>query len=111
MAHNIIGALICALAGFIVALVNYLLSKRILETRPEKFAFSAVARQVIQIGYLVTVFFIGSRLTVNLTFLLVGAVLGMTVPMIFFTKKLLSFNESAQMKPKAGEEENDGGKI
>ncbi len=108
MAHNIIGALICALAGFLIAFVNYTLSKRILETRPEKFALSAVARQVIQIGYLVAVYFIGSKIAVSLTFLLVGAVLGMTVPMLLFTKKLLTLNDSLSVKSKAGEEDENG---
>ena len=108
MAHNIIGAVICALAGFLIAYANYILSRKILETHPEKLALSTVARQVIQVGYLIAVYFIGSGLAVSLTYLLVGAVIGMTVPMLFFTKKLLAVNESLVPKIKNGEEDENG---
>ncbi len=108
MAHNIIGAVICAAAGFLIAYVNYVLSRKILETRPEKLVLSTVARQVVQVGYLAAVYLIGSRLTVSLTYLLVGAVVGMTVPMLFFTKKLVAFNESLAQKSKSGEEDENG---
>ena len=40
--------------------------------------------------------------------LLVGAVIGMTVPMLFFTKKLLAVNESLVPKIKNGEEDENG---
>ena len=39
---------------------------------------------------------------------LVGAVLGMTVPMFFFTKKLLSVNESLSRKTKNEKEDENG---
>ena len=108
MAQNIIGAVICAMAGFLVAYINYALSRKILKTQPEKFALATVARQVVQVGYLIAVYFIGSKLSVSLVFLLVGAVIGMTVPMFFFTKKLLAVNESLVTKNKNGEEDENG---
>ena len=108
MTHNIIGAVICAFAGFFIAYVNYILSRKILETHPEKLAASTVARQVIQVGYLIAVYLIGSELSVSLTYLLVGAVVGMTVPMLFFTKKLVAFNEALALKTKNGEEDENG---
>ncbi len=108
MAHNIIGAFICALAGFFVAYGNYLLSRKILETHPEKFAVATVARQILQVGYLIAVYFVGSGLPVSLAFLLTGAVVGMTVPMLFFTKKLVAFNEGLASKEKSGEEDENG---
>lgn len=108
MAHNIIGAVICALAGLLIAYVNYALSRKILEANPEKLALATVARQIIQVGYLMAVYFIGSEFTVSLTFLLVGAAAGMTVPMLFFTKKLVAFNEGMAAKEKNGEEDENG---
>ena len=41
-------------------------------------------------------------------YLLVGAVLGMTVPMVYFTKKLLSFNKTTDTKKEEKEGEADG---
>ena len=108
MAHNIIGAAVCALAGFFIAYGNYLLSRKILETHPEKFALATVARQLIQVGYLIAVYFIGSGLPVSLAFLLTGAVAGMTAPMLFFTKKLVAFNDGLAAKKKCGEEDENG---
>ncbi|MBQ9912743.1 MAG: hypothetical protein IJO73_00790 [Clostridia bacterium] len=108
MAHNIIGAVICALAGLLIAYINYLLSRKILKAAPEKFALATVARQIIQVGYLAAVYFIGDGLTVSLVWLLVGAAVGMTVPMAFFTKKLVAFNEAAAAETKNGEEDENG---
>ena len=69
------------------------MSKTVLEKMPDKYSFVTVIRQVFQIGFLALVYFIGERIdNVNLVYLLVGAVIGMTVPMLFFTKKLLSVN-------------------
>lgn len=108
MTQNISGAVICAVMGLVIAYVNYALSKKILETHPEKFALATVFRQIIQIGYLAAVYFAGKRFTVSLTFLLVGAVVGMTVPMFFFTKKLLTINDKLALKSKDGEEDENG---
>lgn len=108
MAQNVTGAVICAGVGFLVAFMNYILSKKILETRPEKFAFTTVFRQLVQVGYLMAVYFIGSKADVSLTYLLVGAVIGMTVPMFFFTKKLIAFNENLTQGVKDGEEDENG---
>lgn len=105
MKLDIVGAVIAAGLGMLVALFNYLLSKQVLLKMPDKFALVTVARQVIQVGFLVAVYFIGTRLTkVNSVYLLAGAVLGMTVPMFFFTKKLLAINNSTE-----GKEVNDNG--
>ncbi len=108
MTHNIIGAVICALAGLLIAFGNYVFSRKILEKNPEKLALATVGRQVIQVGYLMAVYFIGTRLTVNPVYLLAGAAAGITVPMLFFTKKLVAFNESIAVKEKNGEEDENG---
>ncbi|MBR5438405.1 MAG: hypothetical protein IKV21_05740 [Clostridia bacterium] len=108
MNNNIIGALICGAAGFLVAFVNYAISKKVLETHAEKFSMATVLRQIIQVGYLIAVYFICSALGQDITFPLVGAVVGMTVPMLFFTKKLVSFNDTLVKKTKEGEDDING---
>ncbi len=107
MNHNIIGALIAAAIGLLIAFVNYLISKKVLINAPEKYSLVTVARQILQIGFLAASYFIGTNLKLaDPVYLLVGAVLGMTLPMLFFTKKLLAVNESALRKKK--EDETDG---
>ncbi len=95
MGNNIIGALVTAAIGLLIAFANYAISKKVLEKTPEKFSFISVIRQVLQIGFLALVYFVGTKIqSVDVMYLLIGAVLGITLPMFYFTKKLLTFNES-----------------
>ena len=109
MNPDIIGALVAAIAGFLVTFINYTFSKKVLIKTPDKFLFTTMARQVLQVLFLVLVYFIGTKTEVaNVMYLLVGAVLGMTVPMVYFTKKLLSFNKTTDTKKEEKEGEADG---
>ena len=95
MNANIIGVVVATLIGFLVAFINYFFSRMVLLKMPEKFSLVTVARQILQVGFLVAVYFIGDKIqAVNTVYLLVGAAFGMTVPMIYFTKKLLFLNQS-----------------
>lgn len=106
MNHSIIGAVIAAIIGLLVAFINYVISKKVLIKAPEKFSLITVVRQILQIGFLAVAYFIGTKIqSVDPVYLMVGAVLGMTLPMIYFTKKLLAVNES---RVKEKEEETDG---
>lgn len=108
MISDIIGAVFAATVGVGVAFVNYLISKAVLAKIPEKYSAATVLRQIVQIVFLVIVYFVGQKTGYDPIYLLVGAVLGMTVPMFMFTKKLLSLNEVLHSKEKRKEEETDG---
>ncbi len=106
---NIIGVVAAIIAGFLIAFTNFILSKKVLLKAPEKFSLVTVVRQVLQIGFLVIVYFIGDKIQeVNTIALLVGAVFGMTLPMIYFTKKLLSLNQSSNKKEPEKEDDVNG---
>ena len=108
MTSNIIGALVTVLAGFLIAFANYIFSKKVLIKFPDKYAFISVVRQALQVGFLVVVYFIGTKIEgLNIVYLLVGAVIGMTLPMIYFTKQILLVNDSMTGK-KEKEGETDG---
>lgn len=99
MNPDIIGVIVAIIVGFLIAFTNYILSKMVLLKAPEKYSLITVVRQIFQIGFLVLVYFIGDKIqTVNTIYLLVGAVVGVTVPMIYFTKKLLLLNQSFNKK-------------
>lgn len=107
MIVNITGAAIAAAVGFFIAFLNYIISKKVLLKAPDKYSVTLIARQILQVGYFVAVYFIGSKTQIaSLIYLLVGAVAGMTVPMFLFTKKLLAINDA--MKAKKKEDEADG---
>ena len=111
MSYDIAGAAVAAVAGLLIAFVNYIVSKNVILKKPEKYSFITVARQVLQVGFLVVVYFIGTEIQiVDLTYLLIGAVLGMTLPMFFFTKKLLEVNEKSavSLNKNKQEDETDG---
>ena len=106
MFSDIICAVIAAAVGFLIAFVNYIFSKKMLLKAPDKYSVTFVARQILQVAYLVLVYFIWSKTQIaDLIYLLVGAVAGMTIPMFFFTKKLLAFNDAMKTKK---EDETDG---
>ena len=109
MNHNILGAVVTAAAGLVVAFANYLISKKVLLKAPQKYSLITVARQVLQVGFLAIVYFVGTKTDfADPTYLLVGAVLGMTLPMLYFTKQLLKVNESALNSKKEKEDDIDG---
>ncbi len=109
MNHNIIGAIVAAIAGVVIALINYIFSKKVLINAPEKYSLITVVRQILQVGFLVVVYFTGTKTQIaDPIYLLIGAVLGMTVPMIYFTKKLLLINETEAKAKNKKEDEADG---
>lgn len=108
MGKDIIAAAVAFAAGVLVAALNYLISKAVLQKSPEKFSFVTILRQVIQIAFLVLAFFASQKLELNMVYPFVGAVVGLTVPMLFFTKKLVSFNEKLKSENKKKGDETDG---
>ena len=107
MKNNIICMLLTALIGFAVAFLNYIISKKVLIKAADKYAFTTVVRQVIQVLYLVAVyFFFADKATVM--YALIGAAVGMTLPMFYFTKKLVGFNDKTGNKDNAKEANEDG---
>lgn len=106
--NNIIGAIVCFSAGVVVALVNYAVSKKILSEHPEKLAMSTLLRQVLQVGFLAAVYFIGSQTECSIIYLLMGAAVGITLPMLFLTKKLIAFNEEIHRSSDGEEEKKNG---
>ncbi|MBQ7295965.1 MAG: hypothetical protein IJW86_07200 [Clostridia bacterium] len=109
MYHNIIGAAVAMASGLVIAFVNYLFSKKVLVKAPEKYSLITVARQILQVGFLALVYLVGTKTQLaDPMYLLVGAVLGMTVPVFFFTKKLLLINDSLLSGENEKEVDTDG---
>ncbi len=108
MSPDITGAVVAALTGVIIAFLNYQISKYVLIKMPEKYSFTTIIRQLVQVSFLVAVYFIAEKLNLNQIYLLIGAVLGTTIPMLFFTKKLLSFNGAVTKKEIRKEDDKDG---
>lgn len=104
MDSDIIGAVIAFCIGVAVASVNYAFSRYVIKKHSDKYAVTAVVRQLIQVAYLVLLFFFGEKTPWDRMWLLVGGCLGITIPMIWFTLQLVKLNASLNRK----EESSDG---
>ena len=94
MDNNIIGAVIAFALGAVVAYINYAVSKYLLKTRPDMYTGAQMIRSAIQIGYLALIFTLGGYTPWDRTWLLVGGCLGITLPMFYFTYKLVKYNDT-----------------
>lgn len=101
---NILGAAIAFLLGVGVAAGNYSISRHVLKTKPDKYSLTMVVRQFVQVAFIVLVYVLGQYTPWDRLWLLVGGVLGMTLPMIWFTSRLVKLNDSGK-----GKEENPDG--
>ena len=106
--NDILGAVIAFLIGIGIATLNYYISKYFLEKNPDKIAMTTVIRQLFNVAYLVAIYMLSDYLPCKTMFLLVGAVLGITLPMVFYTRKLLKLNETKREKSRKKEGESDG---
>ena len=101
MPHSIPGLAAAFLGGALVAWLNYLLSRRALRADGGAAAVSAV-RTLCSVGYLAAVYFLAPYTPWERLWMLLGAALGLTVPMVYFTVRLL---REARRTPR-GEAEN-----
>ncbi|MBQ7936552.1 MAG: hypothetical protein IJ333_09465 [Clostridia bacterium] len=108
ISSNYFGAALAFLVGAAIAFINYAISKRILKKQTAHFASATVFRQLLQIGYLVLLLVFGSYTPWNKTYLLIGGVLGITVPMFWFTHRLVQVSVSLQKDANRKEESSNG---
>ncbi|MBQ8278710.1 MAG: hypothetical protein IJZ23_02610 [Roseburia sp.] len=104
MDTNIFGAILAFGVGILIATANYIFSKHILRKRPTQYAMMQMVRQWIQVAYLIVLLLAGKYTPWDRNWLLVGGCLGVTLPMIWFTYRLVKLNDSLRGK----EESADG---
>jgi len=88
-----LGAIVAFAAGTGVSWINYLISSYILKNYPDKYSFSTLLRQIVQIAFVVLLYIISGQLPVSRWYVLIGGVAGLTVGMFCFTFMLLKQNE------------------
>ena len=89
MSAPVIGLLLTFIVGMAISYANYLLTAKAAKNPSEKFAAVSLLRQFFNIGYLALVFFLAPYTPWDRVWMLVGAVLGVTLPMFVFTFLLL----------------------
>ena len=96
----IIGGLLAFLGGACISVLNYVINLRTLKRKPSALASVAVLRQLLSVGYLAAVFFLGGVLPWDRTPLLLGAALGLTLPAILLSLRLAKQNDAMSAEKK-----------
>ncbi len=104
MSANWVGALLGFGAGVGVAAISFAISRYTLLHHPQRYVASDVLRRLVQVAFLVALFFLGNYTPWDRLWLLIGGGLGITVPMIWFTYRLVKLNDSLARK----EDEQNG---
>ena len=100
---NIFGAALAFVVGAALAAVNYAFSRYLLTTRPSMYVGMQFVRQAVQIAYLVILLLFGGRTPWDTVWLLAGGALGITLPMFWFTYRLVRLNDSMHGKEKSSD--------
>ena len=107
MDQPIVQGLLTFLGGAVVAGLNALLSARLLDKKPAAFASFSAVRQLLNVAYLVLVFF-GSRARGwDVTAPLVGAALGLTALSMLFAMLLARRNDKKSKSAAADKKGED----
>lgn len=108
MDNGFLGALIAFIPGLGISFLNYRLTDFFIKKFKEKFPSVSLIRQLGQVCYIVAVYFLAPYTPWDRTYLLIGAALGVTLPMIFFTYKLLKSDSNTSEKYKKKEDDANG---
>lgn len=104
MGSNIFGAVLAFGAGAVLAAASYVVSRYVLKKCASKYVAVQGGKQLVQVAFLLLLFLLGGYTPWDRVWLLAGGVLGITLPMFYFTYRLVKFNDSLHGK----EETSDG---
>lgn len=100
MEHWMVGAGIALLPGISISYLNYRLSVYMLAKNSAFLQISVLARQLLNIGYLVAVYFLAPYTPWDSIVMLSAAVVGITVSLFFFTRCLVRRIDEENIHPK-----------
>ena len=98
MRSDIFGAACAFCAGAAMAGAGYALSRLALQKAPSVYAAVQAAKQILEVAFLVLLFVLGPRTPWDRVWLMAGGCLGLTLPMIWFTYRLVKLNDSLHKK-------------
>lgn len=106
MENNFVGAAIAFVLGVVICFGNFKLSEYFLINHREKFHSVSFIRQLVQVIYIVALFFLAPYTPWDRTYVLIGAALGITLPMFLFTYRLLKTNKNNTSEAEKGDEKD-----
>lgn len=88
MQTAVVGGLLACALGVLLAFGNDRLTRAVCKRKPSLLMPLFVVRQVINIAYLAALYFLSPALPWNVTPLLIGGALGITLPPVFLAPRL-----------------------
>ena len=107
MLPDLIGAAVCFAIGIGIAFLNFAISKHTLKTNLDKIALTTVLRTFISVSFLGLVCLASKLLGRDITFMLIGAALGATLPTPLLTKSLLNYSNELAKNKESSEKKED----
>lgn len=109
MEHWIFGALLAALGGAGIAYVNYRAARAVLRQKPSMYPAASALRQVLQIAYLLAVYFFADYTPWQRNPMLIGAVVGLTGMLFVTTAALVRENDrlKTEKQPQKSEKQEE----
>lgn len=101
-------ALIALLGGVLVSYICYLVMK-VFILGNKNLAAVAPIRQIIGIAYFVGTYFLAKKLGIDVIPTIIGAALGITLPSVVFSSRLVSLCGKSPSETTAGSEKSEGG--
>ncbi len=98
MPNGIIASFAALLGGVLIAFINYLISRCMLMKRAGLFSSVSLMHQILNVGYIVALYFIAVKTGTKLIYMLAGGALGITLPMLLFIPKLIKLTKSDESK-------------
>ncbi len=108
MENDIIGAVSAFLAGTLICFGNYKLSEYFIRHKPEKYSLVSILTQFIRVSYFLLLYFTADYTPWSKMYILIGGALGVTLPMLLFTHRLIKVNKEGSADKKEKEESDNG---
>ena len=87
-------AVLATVAGFLIALLNFQISKKALRKNPNLYLAASTFRLVITVVFVVVSYLFAEKAIEESFCVLIGGVLGVTLTGFYFTSKLLKLNSA-----------------
>lgn len=84
MSANYISGIVAFLGGAVIAVINSLMIAKQVQSESGVIAGTMIVRQILGFVYLAAVFFVARKLDLDVTWPLIGAAAGLTIPSILF---------------------------
>ena len=108
MESGVTGFVVALLGGVAIAVVNARISQAAYFRNTSRLSLCFLARQLLNVGYLVALYFLSDILPWDAVTLLLGGALGLTLPSFYFVRRMVARNDAEGTAAAQNEQEPMG---